>query len=198
MRTSTLLFSTFIAATSLVATTAHADEVVVQQGEPVWVHGRDGIVLGASIDGGDMGCQTKNGDDCGNGQKAAGGFSGHLGGMLTPNLALLGEVWAMGHTEDNITATQVIATAALRGWVTRRLWLQGGLGFARSKISYSGGDFMAGEESATVPAFMAAIGVEVVHTHTFGLDIEARTGTGFYEGDARIYNGALGVGLSWF
>src|SRR5580704_6422928 len=193
MRTSILF-----AAIALTATTAYADEVVVESGDTFWHGGRRGVIVGASIDGGDMGCETKSGEDCG-GQKAAGGFSGHLGGMLTPRLALMGEVWAMGASQDNVTATQVIATAALRGWVTRRLWLQGGLGFARSKVTYDAGDgLMTSDESQTVPAFMAAIGVEIVRTHEFGLDLEARTGTGFYEGDARIYNGAVGVGASWF
>src|SRR5580704_10365153 len=198
MRTSTLLLSTFVAASSLVATTARADEVIVAADADYGHGGRRGVILGASVDGGDMGCETKGGEDCG-GQKAAGGFSGHLGGMLTPRLALMGELWAMGASQDNVTATQVIATAALRGWVTRRLWLQRGLGFARSKVTYDAGDgLMTSDESQTVPAFMAAIGVEIVRTHEFGLDLEARTGTGFYEGDARIYNGAVGVGASWF
>jgi Outer membrane protein beta-barrel domain len=193
MRTSILF-----AAIALTATTAYADEVVVESGDTFWHGGRRGVIVGASIDGGDMGCETKSGEDCG-GQKAAGGFSGHLGGMLTPRLALMGEVWAMGASENNVTNTQVMANLALRGWATRRFWLQGGLGFARNKVSYDAGSgVMATDESATVPAFMAAIGFELVHTHEFGLDLEARTGTGFYEGDARIYNGAIGVGASWF
>ncbi|HEX4452654.1 MAG TPA: outer membrane beta-barrel protein [Kofleriaceae bacterium] len=193
MRTSILF-----AAIALAATTAYADEVVVATGDTYWHGGRRGVIVGASIDGGDMGCETKSGEDCG-GQKAAGGFTGHLGGMLTPRLALMGEVWAMGASQNNVTNTQVMANLAIRGWATRRLWLQGGVGFARSKVSFDAGDgVMASDESATVPAFMAAIGVELIHSHEFGLDLEARTGTGFYEGDARIYNGAIGVGASWF
>lgn len=160
---------------------------------------RQGVVLGGTIDGGNLGCQTKNGDNCGSsGAKAAGGFSVHAGGMVTPALAILGEVWGMAHTEDNITASQVLVTANIRGWVAPRLWLQGGLGVARSQISYSSGAFMASDASSTVPAFMAAIGVEVVRSRTFGLDIEARGGTGFYESDARVWNAALGVGATFF
>ncbi len=193
MRTS-ILFT----AIALAASTAYADEVVVATGDSDWHGGRRGVIVGASVDGGDMGCETKSGEDCG-GQKAAGGFSGHLGGMLTPRLALMGEVWAMGASQNNVTNTQVMANFAIRGWATRRLWLQGGIGFARSKVEYDAGSgLMTTDESATVPAFMAAIGFELVHTHEFGLDIEARSGTGFYEGDARIYNGAIGVGASWF
>ncbi len=174
---------------------ASADTVVVEHADPAY---RSGLVIGASVDGGDMGCQTKNGDDCGNGSHDAGGISVHAGGMVAPSLAVLGEVWGMAHTEDALTASQVLVTANLRGWVAPRLWLQGGLGVARSEISYKNGAFMATDESDTVPAFDAAIGVEVLRSRAFALDIEARTGTGFYEGNARVYNAALGVGVSWF
>jgi len=180
---------------SLVAGVASADEVVVSSASR---EERAGIVVGASIDGGNIGCQTKNGDDCGNGAHPAGGFSLHLGGMVAPNLAILGEIWGMAHTEDNITASQGLATAAIRGWLVPRLWLQGGVGVARSKISYSGGGFMASEESDTVPAFVVAAGLELLQTSTFGLDLEIRGGSGFYQGDARVYNAAVGVGASFF
>ncbi len=174
---------------------ASADSVVIEHADPSY---RSGLVLGASIDGGDMGCQTKNGDDCGNGSHDAGGISLHAGGMVAPSLAILGEVWGMAHTEDTLTESQVLVTANLRGWIAPRLWLQGGLGVARSEVSYKNGQLMASDMSDTVPAFDAAIGVEVIRSPGFALDIEARTGSGFYQGDARVYDAALGVGVSWF
>jgi hypothetical protein len=160
---------------------------------------REGVVLGASIDGGHIGCETKNGNDCGDGVQAAGGFSVHAGAMVAPRLAILGELWGMGHTEDNITASQGLATANLRAWIVPRFWLQGGLGVARSTVSYDAGNgFMASSQSDSVPAFDAAAGVELVHDRALALDLELRTGSGFYEGDARVYNAALGIGLTWF
>ena len=192
-KTGLLVVSAF-AGLSLVATQARADEVVVTGHRME----RQGIVVGASIDGGNIGCQTKNGDDCGDGAHPAGGFSVHLGGMVTPSLAILGEVWGMAHTEDNITASQGLATAGVRAWVIPRLWLQAGVGVARSKISYEGDVFMASAQSDTVPAFVVAAGVELLATDTFGLDLEIRGGSGFYEGDARVYNAAIGVGASFF
>lgn len=195
-KTGLFVFSA-VAGLSLVAaahTTARADEVTATG----YRTERQGIVVGGSIDGGNIGCQTKNGDDCGDGAHPAGGFSLHLGGMVTPNLAILGEIWGMAHTEDNITASQGLATAAIRGWVVPRLWLQAGVGVARSKISYDGGGFMASAQSDTAPAFVLAAGVELLATETFGLDLEIRGGSGFYEGDARVYNAAIGVGASFF
>ncbi|HEY0189998.1 MAG TPA: hypothetical protein VGC42_02675 [Kofleriaceae bacterium] len=178
----------------ITAAPAMADTVLVTREEPA----RQGFVLGASLDGGNLGCQTKSGDDCGNGLHAAGGFSVHIGGMVTPELAILGEVWGMSHSDDDVTASQVIGTVNVRGWVAPRLWLQGGLGTARSKITADAGPIMAHAMSSTVPAFAAAIGLELVQTRQFGLDVELRGGSGFYRDDVRVYNAALGVGATFF
>jgi hypothetical protein len=178
------------------AASASADTVILASGTPS--NDRSGLVLGASIDGGNLGCQTKSGDDCGNGTHAAGGLSVHVGLMVGPRLAILGEAWAMAHTEDSLTATQALATANVRAWLTPRLWLQGGVGAARSKISYDSSLFMVSSTSATVPAIAAAIGLELVHSSSFGLDVELRGGSGLYRDDVRIYNAALGVGVTFF
>lgn len=159
--------------------------------------GRTGLVLGATLVGGDLVCATRTGEDCiDRGAKPAAGLSIHAGQMITPRLAVLGELWGMAHTEDAVTASQVLATANVRTWVAPRLWLQGGLGVARSQISYKADDLMT--QSDTVPAFAAAAGVEVMHERRFALDIEARGGSGFYQSDTRVYNASLGVGVSWY
>ncbi len=186
-----------LAGSLLLTATASADTIVVGAPLSPSDQHRTGLVLGGSIDGGNIGCQTKNGDDCGTWHDA-GGLSFHAGAMVGPSLAILGELWGMAHTEDHITASQGLATAALRGWVVPRLWLQGGLGFARSSVSYRSGNLMTSAQSDTVPAFMLGAGVELLSTPTFGLDLELRGGSGFYEGDARVYNAALGVGASWY
>jgi hypothetical protein len=184
-----------VGATAGLATPAAADTVVVDHmdGSP-----RAGLVLGATVDGGNIGCQTKSGDDCGNGAHAAGGFSIHVGALITPSIAILGEAWVMAHTEDSLTASQVLATANLRGWLTPRVWLQGGVGVARSKLTFDDGPVMASSDSSTVPAVFAAFGVEVLQTPNFGLDVELRGGSGLYRDDVRVYNAALGVGASFF
>jgi len=177
------------------AVPAFADTVVVAGSSS---NDRSGLVLGASVDGGNIGCQTKSGDDCGDGMHAAGGVSIHVGAMIGPRLAILGEAWGMAHTQDSLTASQGLATANLRAWLAPRLWLQGGFGVARSKISYDNDFFMASATSSTVPAVSAAIGLELVHLPAFGLDVELRGGSGLYRDDVRIYNVALGVGVSVF
>ena len=183
---------------SALSATAHAQDYSMTQmfeGDD----GRSGFVLGATLVGGDLVCSTRSGDDCGDRSvKPGAGLSVHAGQMIIPRLALLGELWGMAHTEHALTASQILATANVRGWVAPRLWLQGGLGVARSQISYKTGELMATEQSDLVPAFAAAAGVEVLHERRFAVDIEARGGSGFYTGDARVWNAGVGVGATWF
>jgi hypothetical protein len=191
-----LLRNTLVGIVVAAAAPAFADTVSLANGTPS--NDRSGLALGATIDGGHIGCQTKSGDDCGDGAHAAGGFSVHAGMMVTPRLAILGEAWGMAHTQDSLTTTQTLATANLRVWLAPRLWLQGGFGVARSKLSFDNGPLMASVTSSTVPAVSAGIGLELVHSPAFGLDLELRGGSGLYEDDVRIYNAALGVGVTFF
>lgn len=159
---------------------------------------RSGVVIGATVQGGVIGCETKRGKDCGHGTLAAGGFSVHAGMMITPTLALLGEASVMAHTEDSLTASQFLATANMRAWLTQRLWLQGGLGVARSKLSFEGRYATVSSVSATVPAVSAAVGFELVRSPTFGLDLELRAGSGLSRDDVRIRNASVGLGVTFF
>ncbi|MGE3768515.1 MAG: outer membrane beta-barrel protein [Kofleriaceae bacterium] len=159
---------------------------------------RQGFVLGGALMGGHMGCETSSGDDCGDGAQPAGGFSVHVGGMASRSLALMGELWAMRHDDDNWSANQVFLTANVRAWLVPRLWLQGGLGLARTSVEFEAGPFMSTSESDSVPAFVAGVGVELIQSATFGLDLQLRAGSGFYRDDTRIWNTALGIGASWY
>ena len=174
---------------------AHAQDVTAAAlGED-----RTGLVVGGSIDGGSVTCGTRNGDDCGdNSAKPAAGLSLHAGKMIRPELAILGEIWGMAHTEHALTASEVLVTANARAWLMPRVWVQGGLGAARSEISYKTMAFMATGASTIAPAFSAGVGVEVLQSRGFGLDIEARGGSAFYESDARVWNFGGGVGVTWF
>src|SRR4051812_43919479 len=140
----------------------------IASADPVYVEAsaraRQGLVLGGALMGGHMGCQTSDGDDCGDGAQAAGGFSLHIGGMASPSLAVMGELWGMRHDDDNWSANQVFLTGNARAWIVPRLWLQGGLGVARTSVEYDTGPFVAMSESDTVPAFVVGAGVELIQT----------------------------------
>jgi hypothetical protein len=158
---------------------------------------RTGSLVGIALATGNIGCETRDGGECGD-VNPAGGLAVHVGGMVAPAVALLGEAWGMAHTENNYTASQILVTANVRAWAMPRLWFQGGLGVARSKVSYDDGTFMGSSHSDIVPAFAVGAGVELVSSRTFALDLQLRFGSGFYEGDARVYNTALALGLNWY
>jgi len=195
MRTKMLSFALFTLAVT--AGNAAADELLYT--------GREGATFGVGVGAGTIGCSDRDGNDCGgSGDFDAAGLSFRAGFMLNPSLALSADLWGMGRTEDNgvrsVTVSQGIATATLRGWIAPQLWLQGGLGVARSAADVEVEDDQVELMSETdyVPAAVAGIGVEVISTEQLALDIELKAGTGLYEDDIQIYNVSLGAGVSFY
>jgi uncharacterized membrane protein YtjA (UPF0391 family) len=185
-------------ALSLPAVAARADEGATTGVER---QGRTGATFGIDIGAGHMGCTNSDGDDCDdqdNDVHEAGGLAIHGGFLVAPNVAILGELWGMTHTNDRLTVSQGILAGAVRFWPVPRLWLQGGVGVAVAKASYDAEIVTFEDESDTVPAAIAGVGFEIVSTDSFGLDVELKGGTGLYRDDLNIYNLSLGVGVSWF
>lgn len=186
---------TLIAATTAIAWTAAARAEHDPYGEGVAFSHRSGLTGGGDLGFGHLSC---SGDGC-DGFTASGSFGLHIGGMVTPSVAILADAWWMFHTEDRLTVSQGIMTAAVRFWPVTHFWLQAGLGAARAGYTYGGAFAQVSDHTEWVPAFQVAIGVEPIATDAFGLDIALRYGTGFYsDGDYRIHNLALVVGLSFY
>jgi hypothetical protein len=165
----------------------------------VYREGRSGATFGVSVGGGHLGCTTEDGDDCdGDGMNGAGYLALHAGFSLTPRVALMADLWGAGHTEDRLTVTQGILAAVVRVWPARSFWLQGGLGVARSSVTYDADIVEFESRSDVVPAFVAGLGVELISNRDFALDLELRGGSGMYENDMLVYTIAAGVGLSWY
>jgi hypothetical protein len=160
---------------------------------------RDGVILHIGIGAGRIGCATDDGDDCdGDGTIKAAGIVGEAGFMLSPSLALVGVVSGAANRDDDVELSQWVAAGAVRGWPTRRLWLEGGAGVARTKVEVMG-DFLDIEaESEIVPALVGGIGAEVISADKFALDVALRGATGLYEDDVNVYQVTLGVGATFF
>lgn len=191
MRTKMLSFALFTLAVT--AGTASADELLYT--------GREGATFGVGVGGGTIGCSDSNGNDCGgSGDIDAAGLSLRAGFMLNPSLALSADLWGMSRDEGEMTVSQAIAAATLRGWVAPQVWLQGGLGVARAAADVDAGDGQISVMSETdyVPAATAGVGVEVISTDAMALDLELKAGTGLYEDDIQIYNVSLGAGVSFY
>jgi hypothetical protein len=172
---------------------------------------RSGLVYGFSLGVGSFsfsGC----GDVCG----VAGMGEFHIGGMLAPRLALMGDFWGGIHAFDDTefglgsgTTFNGIYTLAGQYWLTDILWVKAGLGFAHIQISADNGcDFYSDNctvDDETGFAFMLAAGVEVMQSYNFALDLQLRYGNVVYkaadnggsgDGDTNMF--ALMVGFNWY
>lgn len=166
-------------------------------------HPREGFLGGFALHAGEIACE---GDAC-DGISEAGGISGHVGWGFSPKLAGVFDVWAMGHTEDNLTLTHTIATFNLRYAIVPILWVQGGLGGAQARWRYDGPfDISVGDHTDNVPAVAFAAGLELLRSPRFSLDVQLRVGVGFYDDDDNQdgqadqtgRSSSVAVGFTWF
>jgi hypothetical protein len=161
---------------------------------------RVGLFGGFGLHAGNMSCE---GENCPSFRKG-GGLDGHIGWAFTPKIALIGDLYFLGSTEDNLTITQTFATIGVRAWLVPIIWVQGGLGNAHATFDYDAG-ILGNFESHTddVPGLVIAAGLELLRSPRFSLDLEVRAGFGFYgdegdEADTTGRNTSLGVGFTWF
>jgi len=183
-----------IGATALLASQTARADVYVENGAEGRVY-RQGLILGGGLGVGHISC---DGADCGD-VNSAGGLNLQIGGMVSPNVGLMVDAWGMSHRDgSDATFTHTIVTGAIRYWLVPRLWLQGGVGLAQATWDYSDSLVDYQSKSDTVPALMGAIGVEVLSTPTFAMNLELRGGTGFFEDDTRVRNLSFGVGVDWY
>jgi hypothetical protein len=173
-----------------ISTAAYAQDAVVEGS------GRDtGVTFGGGVGVGHITCE---GADCG-GVNTAGGLMLHVGGMLNPSVALLGDAWGMLHREDRATFSQGMLMGAVRWWPIQRFWIGGGVGIAVAEWKYDADVVELTNRSAVVPAGMLNAGIELISSRSFSLDVELRGGTGFYDhNDVQIRNVMLGVAVNFF
>ena len=156
---------------------------------------RQGLNIGFGVGGGNLSC---DGPSC-SGVTEAGSADFQVGTMLRPRLRLLGDIWAMAHTENGFTVTQTLVTGGLQYWIIDRLWIAGGIGGAHATFRYSGPFVSYRDQTESVFGITGGIGYEIVSKPRFSLDAELRVGTGFYSGqDDNAHNEALGVGFTWY
>ena len=153
---------------------------------------RDGFVIGFSIGGGLL-----TNDSCDTCDSLEGpGAELHLGFMLTPQLALLVEGYAVSHTESNITLTQTMGVLAAQFWVAPNMWLKGGLGSGHLALSNDvGEEFAVSEDGA---GLMIAAGFEVYQGQAFAVDLSLRAAAVSYEDADTVTQTAATVGFNWY
>ncbi len=141
---------------------------------------------------------------CGKGDGiAAGSVDFHIGGMLTPRLALLLEVWGTGGVLDNagdVLLSQMMAMGAAQYWVSPKLWIKGGIGAAELRIDRDASTYS--EDLDNGLGIMAAVGYELLARRGFVMDFQFRVGAGFYDdlgadGD-EVSAASFGLGFNWY
>jgi len=175
-------------------------------GVPGGFHDRTGrMAIGFSVGLGSL----KIGDDqvtcpsC-NYDPIAAEFDFHIGGMLSPRLALLFEVQGNAQTIDDngYGATSLVNAAAMvagQYWLTPQLWIKGGLGAASLSYSYDDGYVSASDEIDKGAAIMAGIGYELLSARNFSIDLQGRIMSAQYDSfDQNVTSGSVGVGFNWF
>ncbi len=153
---------------------------------------RKGFIIGFSLGGGSF-----SSAECNNCDSLSGvGLDIHLGGMLTPRLALMFDGSGVAHTEENGSVIHIIDTVAAQYWVTPRVWLKGGLGIGRLSVNDRDGNEIAASETGTGALFAA--GVELVQSRTFALDLQLRASAVSYDNVDTISMTSLTVGVNWY
>lgn len=158
---------------------------------------REGPTLGAGLGLGNIFSQCDDDFDCDTILESV-SVHAFAGGFAGPRTALVAFGWGMIHRDDEVTITHGLAGGALQQWLTRRLWLKGGAGIARSSFSYDVDGVTIQDDSDIVPGALAAAGLELVVGARSSFDVQIRYGTGLYgDSETRVHKLALAAGLSW-
>lgn len=164
---------------------------------------RRGITLGFGVGIGAMDSDSNLTEcfDC-DFSPAALAFDVHLGAMLTPTLAIMGEVYWHAQTLDEdgfnwLNQTMLMGAAQL--WLTPQFWIKGGLGVAALTSHYDDGYYFEDDTVDTGVAVMGAAGFEILSAPWFAVDLQLRLASGSYEGvDEQVNVGTVGVGFNWY
>jgi hypothetical protein len=173
-------------------------------------HQRYGLALGVSFGFGGMssGKGPLRCIECDD-KPLSGNFDVHVGGMLSPQLALMAELgWAMQRIDGDYAdyLYQVQLLGVVKYWILPQLWVKGGLGVSSVGIQYNdviyddGFDTIVAtdeDELSTGFGIMGAIGYEVFSAPFFAIDVLVRGQSGNYKHDLDQRVNALHVELGF-
>lgn len=171
--------------------------------QPIGFH-RSGFLIGFALGFGTM--SNKDCESCDDLDGGAGEF--HIGGMLTPNLALMYDVSLVTHQFEGSrgTLTHGLHTIAAQLF-TDRFWVKAGLGAGQLSYQEDSSDSSDPKESDWGTAVMLAVGMEVYQGQTFALDLQLRGAAVTYENQdivgnseetTTITNVGVMLGFNWY
>ena len=128
-------------------------------------------------------------------------FDGHIGGMLSPRFALLGELQVNSQTvhsdyyDGDTVLSQAVIMIAGQYWLTPQLWIKGGIGFAHLQAD----DYYFAYDLADGGAIMGAVGYELMSARNFAVDLQGRLIQGSYDSfNDSVTSATVGIGLNWY
>ena len=152
-------------------------------------------------------------------------YSGHVGWMILPRVAVVAEHWNVSYNDrgtewfddsaDHLIA-QRMTTIGAQVWVASRLWLRAGVGVGRhisdsryakpwlyddeAALRAAAGTIVEHDEASRfTPAVTGAIGYEWARNSRFAVDVQLRAGATHRPDDEyQVFNTALVFGASWF
>ncbi len=170
---------------------------------PGGFHNRGGrLAWGFSLGLGGMHDSGSNVTSCGNctSNPIAVEADGHIGGFISPRLALMAEGQINAKTvssdfyDDTVLSQNALMIAA-QFWITPQLWIKGGIGFAQlyADNAYEVWDFGTGG------VIMGAAGYELMSARNFAIDLQVRLIQGSYDSfNDNVTSGTVGVGFNWY
>jgi hypothetical protein len=132
---------------------------------------RHGLFASGGLWGGNISC---DGMDCGNGFREAGGVNLSIGWMFTPRFGLLFDAWAMTSSKNDVSITFITTTLDVRYWLTRALWVQGGVGSGHATVTWHG---ISGSGD-DVPVGTVGAGFEIVRGRNWAIDVAFKVAQG--------------------
>ena len=149
-----------------------------------------------SSDNGELAC-----DGCESTPPAVGGEI-HIGTMVTPKLALQGELWYTSRDLDDFGDSSIDQTMYLltaQYWLAKRFWIKGGICISSLSISYFDGFEDVREHVESGTGLMGSIGYEIIQSEKLAIDLQLKTGRGIYsDRDEEITTNLGAIGLHWY
>jgi len=143
---------------------------------------RKGFVIGFSVGGGSASCATCE-------TKGAAALSFHLGGMLTPRVALLYDTAAVNFTDHGYAYQPTVSTVALQYFTSDRVWVKGGVGLGSLWVDNHSGSSHLG--------LLAAAGVELAQKRRFAMDLSGRF-TVIHTSGSDVRSVSAQLGFNWY
>ncbi|MEZ4363976.1 MAG: hypothetical protein R3B48_27630 [Kofleriaceae bacterium] len=130
----------------------------------------------------------------------------HVGGMVSPRLAILGEFQGNVQTlevvaggEGTKSLAQIGLMLAAQYWITPQLWVKGGLGFAHLAYNYDDAYQSQDEPIDDGAIVLGGIGYEILSGRNFAVDLQGRYIVGSYDGiNDSVSSATIGFGINWY